>query len=123
MAWIEYHLSLREFWKVDRLAARLGIRYTEALGVVSCLWCWAGNNAKDGRLKKFTDLEIAKAARWEGPADNFKEILRSCRLLDKGTDKIHDWDKHGLRLIEESRRRQKEYRQRQKGEHETSRVA
>lgn len=114
MSWIEYHDALRDFWKIERLAHILQVPYAHALGLLSCLWLWAVKNARDGKLKHFTDLEVAKAARWEGNAEGFKEHLRICKLIDRGTDRLHDWSEYGTRMLEESRRKQREYRLRKK---------
>jgi hypothetical protein len=109
--WIEYHTNLWEFWKVKRLALKLSIPYAHALGLVSCLWVWTATNKADGNLTKFSDAEIADAARWGGEVNGFVGYLKECELLD-ADGKLHDWDKHGLRVILESRRRQQEYRDR-----------
>ena len=110
--WIEYHTTLRDFWKIKRLARLLHIPYAYALGLVSCLWTWAAENKPDGNLSKFQDAEIAEAATWEGPVNGFVGYLTTCELLDPD-GRLHDWNQHGLRIILESRRRQQAYRDRQ----------
>ena len=111
--WIEYHLTLREFWKVQRLADLLQIPYAHALGLVSCLWVWAAANQGDGNLARFSDQEIARAARWEGSVNGFRGYLVQSELLDKD-GKVHRWDRYGTRVLGESRRKQQEYRDRLK---------
>lgn len=107
--WIEFHLALRDHWKIHRLKDRLEIVYPHALGLVACLWTWAGSQAGDGYLDKFTDAEISAAARWEGDAKTFKSALEDAKLID-ANGRLHDWSKHGLRLLKSSRKRQKQYR-------------
>lgn len=109
LAWIEFHLALRDHWKVNRLKDKLGIGYAQALGHIACLWTWVGSNAPSGDLKGFTSNEIDSAGRWEGAKNLFMEALKSSKLIDE-KNKIHDWNKHGMRLIMSSRKRQKNYR-------------
>jgi len=116
MAWIEYHTILRDHWKVSRLATILGVEYTTALGAVSCLWLWAAECASDGNISRFSDDEIRNAMRCDpknAPRFSKKctlEALKSSLLVDK-SGKIHDWGKHGIKLLKSSRKRQKEYRE------------
>ena len=116
MAWIEYHEALWDFWKVKRLALRLEISYPHALGLLSCLWLWAVRNAKTGVLKKFGNDELAAGARWSGTSQNdgvglfTKALLIECELLDQRTEKLHDWDLHGTRLLDAARQRVKKHR-------------
>ena len=113
MAWIEYHDALWDFWKVNRLAKAIDIPYAHALGLISCLWTWAVRNQPCGILKRFTDDEIADAMRWTGkrpiPA---KRFLINSELLDKKTEELHDWNKHGLRLLNQARERKKRWHSR-----------
>jgi hypothetical protein len=110
MAWIEYHTTLRDHWKIKRLAEILGVEYPYALGVVSCLWLWVADYAPNGDINRFSDAEICDAARYNGKKMT-KQDLKSAELIDeKGF--INDWREHGLRLLKSSRKRQKEYRKR-----------
>ena len=111
MAWIEFHTGLWNHWKVNRLAKKLDISYPHALGLVSCLWTWAVDNAENGNLSHFTDEEIAKGCRWIGEASGFFSYLIECQLVDENK-RIHDWDKHGIRILKEARRRKAESRER-----------
>ena len=110
MAWIEYHDTLWDFWKIQRLSLKLHVSYAHALGVVSCLWLWAVRNARDGTLKRFTDQELAEAARWDGKPRFTKALLIECGLLDRGTHKLHEWEQYGTRLLDASRARQRRHR-------------
>ena len=115
MSWIEYHQDLWNLWKIERLAAKLGVTYAHALGLISCLWTWAISNARDGSLKDFTDDEIASACRWTGNhAGNIRKLLIECELVDGDTGRIHDWESHGLRLLNRARERTREWREKKK---------
>ena len=107
--WIEYHLTLREFWKVQRLADLLQIPYAHALGLVSCLWVWTAANQGDGNLARFNDQEIARAARWEGTVNGFRGYLVQSELLDKD-GKLHQWDRYGTRVLTQARMRKAEWK-------------
>ena len=120
--WIEYHAKLRDFWKVKRLSDRLQIPYAHALGLVSCLWTWAADNKPDGKLDKFTDSELAEAAKWTGEINGFVRYQKECELMD-ADGRIHDWEQHGIRVLEESRRKQQAYRDRKKAMKATRRHA
>ena len=110
MAWIEFHIALRDHWKIDRLAFLLECDYAAALGHLACLWCWTATNAPNGTLKNFSDKELCKAARL--PLEKcLKDVLKQVKLMD-ANDRIHDWGKHGLKYLVAKRYRQKEYRQR-----------
>ena len=112
MAWIEYHTSLREHWKIQRFADILEVDYVTALGAISCLWLWAAEYAQNGDISKFSDSEICSAMRFNFHAKvkNFTlEVLKKSFLID-GSGKIHDWGKHGIKLLKSSRKRQKAYR-------------
>lgn len=109
MNWIEFHANLRDHWKIDRLKDILKVPYTQALGIMGCLWTWAADQAQNGDLSRFTDTEIARASRYESPSEGFKDTLKKCGLIDPN-GKIHDWNRHGIRVLKSSRKRQKEYR-------------
>ena len=112
--WIEFHIALRDHWKIDRLSTALSCDYATALGYIACLWCWAAVNAPTGNLKRFNDVELCKASRLKsqkGYAIALKEILKRVELVD-ANDQIHDWCKHGIKLLESTRNRVKEYRER-----------
>lgn len=110
MAWIEFHTPLRDHWKVQRLADLMKVEYAQALGHLACLWCWVAENSPKGGLKHFTAKELCTAARINADLD-LKSLLKQVKLLD-ANDRIHDWGKHGLKLLESKRKRQKEYRSR-----------
>ena len=111
--WIEFHAALWQFWKVERLAAKLQIPYAHALGVLGCLWTWAATNKTDGDLSKFSDAELASAAKWHGSVNGFVRYLKDCEWMD-ADGRLHDWAQHGTRILQESRRKQQAYRDRKK---------
>lgn len=112
MAWIEYHIGLRDHWKIKRLSVELDVEYITALGAISCLWLWVAEYAPDGDIKRFTNIELRDAAR----CNNLKmtiEALKKCELVDSKC-RINDWRKHGLKLLESKRKRQREYMKRRR---------
>lgn len=112
MAWIEFHAGLRDHWKIKRLSIELKCSYPQALGHISCLWCWCIDNAASGYLKKFSDEELCEAARISVKIP-FKMTLKRVELLDSN-DRIHDWGKHGLKYLESTRKRVREHRLRKR---------
>jgi hypothetical protein len=114
MAWIEVHEELRNHPKVNRLAKDMGVSRAEARGWIVGLWLWSATYAQDGDLSEYTDDEIAEAMEYEG--GNIQGLLQALvrhGLLDgDGGRRIHDWEKHGLRMLESSRKRQERFRQR-----------
>lgn len=114
--YIEYHIALINHHKVARLAKMLDCHYAEALGAVSLLWVWATTqNREDGYLDRFTPDEIVAGCRYEGAKDStlFVKALQDSKLLDPDM-KIHDWEKHGTRILRESRERARKHREKLK---------
>ena len=108
MAWIELHQSLRTNPKVKRFADRLGIERAHATGILCNLWLWAVDHAKDGRLKRYEDGEIAEACWWQGDVRKLRTALKESGWEDSdGT--IHDWSEYGIRLIEQAKQRKQRW--------------
>ena len=107
MAWIEYHTALRDHWKIKRLSVLLEVEYITALGAISCLWLWAAEYAQDGDMSRFSDDEIRHATLCNN-SKMTREALKNCELINS-KNKINDWNKHGLKLLEARRKRQREY--------------
>lgn len=108
MAWIEVHQELRNHPKIIRLAATIQCSKASAIGYLVSLWLWAVAYSRDGDLTTFSEDEICEACTYEGKnKKQFYESLIACKFLDKKEDKIviHDWKKHGLRILEQSRKR------------------
>ena len=110
LMWIEYHQELRDHLKVSRLASSLTIPYTQALGLISCLWLWAATNAPDGDLSQVSNSELLHACRGE----NMEGLTLKKRLVESGlVDKnmvIHKWSEYGIKHLVASRLRQKKFR-------------
>jgi hypothetical protein len=116
MAWIELHQEFRDHPKVARLASVLKVPYSQVQIYLVNLWLWACAYARNGDLSQFSDDEILEACRATGEAREFKKAMLETHWIDKKGEKIliHDWKKHGLRVLEDSRRRQAKAR-RKKG--------
>lgn len=108
--WIEYHVALRDHWKIQRFADKSKMPYAQALGHISCLWLWAVEYAQNGNVTKFTDSELCRAARLESEIA-IKKLLKECELLD-AKEVINDWRKHGMKYLLSSRKRVEEHRKR-----------
>ncbi len=109
MVWIEFDTRLRDHWKINRLKDDLKIEYISALGLISCLWTWAAENAENGDLSKFKKVEISQAARWSGDENALNRALIACNFINE-SGKIHDWHKHGIRFLLSQRKRARKYR-------------
>ena len=109
MAWIELHQEARTHFKIERLAKKLNVSTAHALGCLCSLWLWAVSNAPKGDLQGFTDEEIASASGWLGATNGFVNHLIACRLMDESRC-IHDWHKHGVRLLVAARKRVSKHR-------------
>lgn len=88
--------------KLARLAATLGIDPLMAIGHLVCLWTWALEYAEDGNLGKYTDAEIAQAAKWPDEPGALVDALVGAKFLDWDEDghaAIHQWDQYGGMII------------------------
>lgn len=111
MAWIELHEEMRDHPKLGRLSRELGVSRAEARGIVIGMWLWAATYAPDGDLSTFDASDIADGCDYTGDK-NLLEALVKAKWLDDETLKIHDWDKHGLKMLKSSQERQKKFRER-----------
>lgn len=116
--YIEVYSELLNHPKVDHLCSILRITRIYARGAIVSLWLWASKYAEDGDLTKYAAQEIARGIGWRKNPDQLMKALIDSKLLDQSDKKlmIHDWDKHGIRLIRQSRERQRNYRQRERNE-------
>jgi hypothetical protein len=114
--WIELHDSAREHPKVLRLARRLRISNSQALGHVISLWCWTLRMAPDGDLSSFCGEDLEVAAQWEGEPGAFVNAALEMRLVDRGEFGlvVHDWEDYSGSL--KAAKRTREHRAR-KAEH------
>ena len=89
MPWIEYHSTLKNHPKVRAICVELGIKKTEALGILGCLWTWALDYAEDGDLSKYPPEIVEEGCEWEGEKGRLFESLKG-KFIDQDL-KIHDW--------------------------------
>ena len=82
--------------KFRRLQRELGLPAYAVVGPLESLWMLAAQFAEDGDLSRFSALEIADYAGWEGDETKLVEALIACRWLDRNdqTLTIHDWVDH-----------------------------
>lgn len=99
MAWVPLHQNLQRHPKLLRTAAKLGIKRTQLIGHLVCLWWWAIDYAPDGDLSLLSVEEIAQAGEWESDATAFAVTLKECGWLDDDGS-IHDWSDYGGALTE-----------------------
>lgn len=102
MAWIKVHQELLRHPKLLRLASKLGIKKSQAVGHLVCLWCWALDFAQDGNLTNLVPNEIKFAGDWDGDAEEFLEGLVCSGFLDMVPEteiRIHDWEEYAGNLI------------------------
>lgn len=114
--WIELHSALLTHPKVDRLSTKLKVPRTQALGIVSSLWLWVSQFAEDGDLSRYDPIEIVSGIRYEGDADQLLKALQDSNFVEYVDNKliIHDWMTYGIRLLRQSRERQKKFHDKSK---------
>ena len=110
--WIELHQEFRNHPKVFRLARMLNIESALAKGYVINLWLWAVSYASSGDLKTMTPAELAEACDAKIDAQLLYDSLIKTRFIDENGDQItlHDWKKHGLRVLVKSKNRLRKFR-------------
>lgn len=81
-------LGMPRHLKTRALCKALG---SDGFKALIFLWCYAGENHKDGDLSRLTDDEIEAAAEWPGEPGAFVAALRRIRWLDE--KRVHDWVK------------------------------
>jgi hypothetical protein len=107
--WIEFHDSAADHRKVLKLARRLEISPTTALGHLATLWTWTLRIAPDGDLSGFDAEDIEIGAKWDGAPGLFVRAAVACRLIDEDEMgfEIHDW-KHYSGSLKAAERKQAE---------------
>jgi hypothetical protein len=106
--WIELHQSLRTHPKTLKLARLLSIEPYAAGGLVSFLWLWMLDYAKDGDLTPYEIEDIATASGWPGDAQTLVDALVGCGMKGKpgflvvvdGGHLVHDWHDYAGKLVE-----------------------
>jgi len=93
MAWLRQEAASRSHPKILKLAKLLEIEEVHALGLITSLWCWALEYAKDGELSEFDYDVIERGARWSGADGELVKNALVVGLLDDdgGVITIHDW--------------------------------
>jgi len=74
------------------------------------LWLWAATYAPDGDLLRFDGWDLAEGCDYTGDKD-LMTVLIAVGLIDEDR-KIHDWSKHGLKMLQSSQARQRRFRER-----------
>ncbi len=84
--------------KMKRLARRLEIPLTQAIGIMEVLWHFARDFAPQGDIGRFSDEDLAEAVGWEpGRASGLILALLEERWLDPSERYrllVHDWSEH-----------------------------
>ena len=102
MAWLEIHQSIKDHRKVLAAADILDISPVHLMGHIISFWLWALDNTPDGSLGAVSLKTIARAAQWDGNAEEFVVALTESGLVDR-TDSglfIHDWADYAGKLID-----------------------
>lgn len=91
MAYVEWHGTVPNHFKIKHLMKLLGCRKAEAVGYVACLSAWAIENRPGGRFKRAL-IEIG--AEWEGEVGKLSVAMIEAGWVDDlgdGEVQIHDW--------------------------------
>lgn len=101
MAWIESHVEIGEHPKIYVLSTALNVRKAEAVGIVHLLWHFVMKFAwRDGDLRRFDEVSVARACGWEGEPKVVIEALIKAGFLDNGESlQVHDWFDFAGRLV------------------------
>lgn len=114
MNWIRVAVAIGDDPDVHLLAAAVGVRVAEAVGLVVGLLTKFPEHAPDGSLAKVPDSLVERWAGWEGDRGAFAVEFRRLFLTEDGVWSA--WDKHNgaaMRDAQASRERAAEYRRRQ----------
>lgn len=91
--------------KMQDLAERISLPLYAAVGIMECLWHYAGNYTPKGDLGRVTDAAIARAVDWRKKPELLIEALVASGWIDDGSRPgqewaaayrlvIHDWPEH-----------------------------
>ena len=127
MAWLQVHQTLKDHRKTFDSADMLEIKPAYMIGLLTCFWLWALDNAPSGNLAGISARTIARAAGWpEDDADNFVSSIKAAGWLDESEDgdlEIHDWYDYAGKLIDQreaEKQRSRRRRAKAKTEEETT---
>lgn len=104
MAWLQVHQTLKDHRKLYDAADELEITPPHMMGLLISFWLWALDNAPSGDLEGITPRMIARAAQWDGNAENLTAALIRAGWLDEKADGvlwIHDWYEYTGKLIDQ----------------------
>ena len=106
MAWLKIYQSIRQHRKILDAADALEIAPPYMIGLLTSFWLWALDNAPDGNVSEISARNIARAAQWDGDADELLQAFISAGLLDQGNEDpatltIHDWEEYAGTLIQQ----------------------
>ncbi len=106
MAWLKIYQSIRQHRKILDAADALEIAPPYMIGLLTSFWLWALDNAPDGNISEISARNIARAAQWDGDADELLQAFISAGLLDQGDEDpatltIHDWEEYAGTLIQQ----------------------
>jgi hypothetical protein len=123
MAWIELHQDVCTHRKTIALADVLDLPEYAAVGLVSCLWLWAVDNAdtNTGAIP-VTARQLARAIRFDGDPQKLAEALISAGFLAviEGGFTIPNWDRYIGKLLDQraaNAERQRRHREAKKSGH------
>ena len=83
--------------KMKHLARALHINRCTAVGILECLWHWAGKFAQQGDIGRHLDVDIAEAVYWTREPEVLIKALVECGWVDRSETYrllIHDWQDH-----------------------------
>jgi len=95
---------------MKRLARNLRINRAWAVGILECLWHWAGRYAPQGDIGRFADADLAEAVSWPKEPAELIEALVESEWVDKDAAfrlVIHDWEDHAEESVKKFLRRNK----------------
>lgn len=97
--------------KTIRLATALSVPVAHAVGLLECLWHWAGKYARRGDIGRWPDESIASGAKWEGEAGRFINAMVSTGWIDRDEGCrliVHDWCDHADNTVRTALKRANE---------------
>jgi hypothetical protein len=115
MYYVQVHQSLVTHPKTFKLARLASLDVFAVVGRLVALWCWALDEAPEGRIDAACVDLVATATMWRGDADQWVGWLVQAGFLDavEGGFQIHDWEDYAGRLMasrEANRDRQRAFR-------------
>lgn len=84
MAWLKIYQSIRQHRKILDAADALEIAPPYMIGLLTSFWLWALDNAPDGNISEISARNIARAAQWDGDADELLQAFISAGLAGSG---------------------------------------